>query len=82
MKGNDEHLTFKIGVENLLSIDQNIDVPSFYKQRTKTDNYGAESILRELDKTKLCDFICDSLDLEKQKLVLKKIENEIDRLFK
>ena len=46
MKGNDEHLTFKIGVENLLSIDQNIDVPSFYKQRTKTDNYGAQSILK------------------------------------
>lgn len=81
MKVNDENLTFKIGVENLLTIDQNIDAPSFYKQRIKTDDYGAESILRELDKTKLCTFICDSLDLEKQKLVLKKIENEIDRLL-
>lgn len=81
MKVNDENLTFKIGVENLLTIDQNIDLSSFYKQRTKTDDYGAESILRELDKTKLCTFICDSLDLEKQKLVLKKIENEIDRLL-
>jgi predicted ATPase len=81
MKVNNENLTFKIGVENLLTIDQNIDVQSFYKQRTKTDDYGAESIIRELDKTKLCSFICDSLDLEKQKLVLKKIENEIDRLL-
>jgi predicted ATPase len=81
MKVNDENLTFKIGVENLLTIDQNIDVSSFYKQRTKTDDYSAESILRELDKTKLCTFICDSLDLEMQKLVLKKIENEIYRLL-
>lgn len=81
MKTNEENLTFKIGVENLLSIDQNIDVQAFYKQRIKTDDYGAESILRELDKTKLCTFICDILDLEKQKLVLKKIENEIDRLL-
>lgn len=81
MKVNNENLTFKIGVENLITIDQNIDVPTFYKQRTKTDDYGAESIIRELDKTKLCTFICDSLDLEKQKVALKKIENEIDRLL-
>lgn len=81
MKINNENLTFKIGVENLITIDQNIDVPTFYKQRIKTDDYGAESIIRELDKTKLCTFICDSLDLEKQKVALKKIENEIDRLL-
>ena len=81
MNRNDENSIFKIGVENLLTVDPNFDLPSFYKQRTKTDDYGAESILRELDKTKLCSFICDSLDLEKQKLALKKLENEIDRLL-
>lgn len=81
MKVNNENLTFKIGVENLLSIDSNIDIPSFYKQRNKKDDYGAESIIRELDKKKLCVFICDSLDLEKQKLTLKKIESEIDKLL-
>lgn len=81
MNRNDENSIFKIGVENLLTVDPNFDFPSFYKQRTKTDDYGAESILRELDKTKLCSFICDSLDLEKQKLALKKLENEIDRLL-
>src|SRR5690606_8537719 len=81
MNRNDENSIFKIGVENLLTVDPNFDLPSFYKQRTKTDDYGAESILRELDKTKLCSFICDSLDLEKQKLALKKLENEIDLLL-
>lgn len=81
MKVNNENLTFKIGVENLITIDQNIDVPTFYKQRTKVDDYGAESIIRELDKTKLCTFICDTLDIEKQKVALKKIGNEIDRLL-
>jgi ABC-type cobalamin/Fe3+-siderophores transport system ATPase subunit len=81
MKVNNENVTFKIGVENLITIDQNIDVPTFYKQRAKTDDYGAESIIRELNKTKLCTFICDSLDLEKQKVALKKVEYEIDRLF-
>lgn len=81
MKVNSQNSTFKIGVENLLTIDHNIDVPSFYKQRTKTDDYGAESVLRELDKNKLCTFICDSLDVEKQTLILKKLESEIDRLL-
>ena len=82
MKFNDKNLTFKIGVENLLTIDQHIDIPSFYKQKIKKDGYGAESILRELDKTKLCSFICEVLDLEKQKLILKELENEIDKLLK
>jgi predicted ATPase len=81
MNLNSENLIFKIGVENLITIDQNIDVTSFYKQRKKTDDYGAESILRELDKTKMCAFICDNLDLERQKLALKKLENEIDKLL-
>jgi len=81
MAVNNENTTFKIGVENLLTIDQNIDVSNFYKQKTKIDDYGAESIIRELDKTKLCNFICENLDLEKQKVALKKIENEIDRLI-
>jgi len=81
MSVNLENSIFKIGVENLLVIDNSIDISSFYKQRTKIDDYGAESILRELDKTKLCTFICDSLDIEKQKIILKKVEEEINRLL-
>lgn len=81
MKINSENLTFKIGVENLLTLDHNIDVKSFYKQRVKIDDYGAKSILEELDKKGLCSFICESLDLEKQKIILKKLEDEIDRIL-
>ncbi|OYU79356.1 MAG: hypothetical protein CFE23_14400 [Flavobacterium sp. BFFFF1] len=81
MSVNSENTVFKIGVENLFTIDENIDIPSFYKQRTKIDDYGAESIIRELDKTKLCDFVCEFLDTEKQKLILKKLEIEIERLL-
>ncbi len=78
---NDENVTFKIGVENLLTIDESIDVSTFYKQRIKIDNYGAESILRELDKTKLCTFICETLNVHQQKVILAKLKNEIDRLI-
>ena len=80
MKLNSENLTFKIDVENLLTINQNINIPDFYKEKIKKDNYGAESIIRELDKTKLCAFICDDLELEQQKLILKNLEYEIDKM--
>lgn len=80
METNPKNLIFKIGVENLLNIDHNIDISTFYKQKIKVDDYGAESILRELDKTKLCNFICDSLDVDIQKIVLENIERQIDKL--
>ncbi|MES2381286.1 MAG: AAA family ATPase [Bacteroidota bacterium] len=80
MEVNNENLVFKIGVENLLTINQSINVPSFYTERTKKNDYGAESILRDLDKKALCTFICDTLDIENQKIVLIKLEKEIDRL--
>ncbi|WP_026728416.1 AAA family ATPase [Flavobacterium denitrificans] len=82
MNVNDDNKIFKIGVENLLVINEDFDFKAFYKERIKTDNYGAESVLRELDKTKLCSFICDELNPEKQKEVLFKIKNEITRILK
>lgn len=81
MKINEHNLTFKVGVENLLTLIPEIDVSKFYKERIKKDSYGAESILRELDKTKLCDFICTELEIEKQKKVLINLYSEIDRLL-
>jgi predicted ATPase len=78
---NNENLLFSIGVENLLTMIEEINVPDFYKERRKIDGYGAESINRDLDKTKLCGFICDIIDFENQKIVLSKINHEIDRLI-
>lgn len=80
MSTNPNNLIFKIGVENLLNIIPEINVSDFYKERTKTDNYGAVSTLRELDKIKLCNFICDNLSVEQQKNVLEKINSEIKKL--
>jgi hypothetical protein len=81
MNTNDENVVFKIGVENLLTINQEINVPDFYKENIRINGYGAESITRDLHKTKLCSFICDTLDIENQKIVLNKINAEIDRLL-
>ena len=82
MKINDKNSIFKIGVENLLTLTEDINVSDFYKERTKTDDYGAESIIRELNKTKLCSFICDTLNTEKQKEILINLKKEIDRISK
>jgi hypothetical protein len=82
METNNENLIYRIGVENLLTITSDINIQNFYKERIKTDSYGAESIIRELDKTKLCNFICDSLDAEKQKIILVKLDIDIERLLK
>ena len=81
MNTNGENVIYKKGVENLLTMIQEVNVSDFYKENTRTDGYGAKSIIRELHKTNLCGFICDTLDVENQKIVLNKINDEIDRIL-
>lgn len=74
------HTTFKKGIESLLNTDSLIEIDNFYHNRPKVDDYGAKSIISALDKTKLCNFICDELTLESQKQVLNNIDKEIEAL--
>jgi hypothetical protein len=62
--------TFKIGVENLLVLPKELDKGQFYSERTKIDEYGGKSTIQTLDKTKLCDWVCDQNDVEAQKKML------------
>jgi predicted ATPase len=78
MRKNNENTTYKIGVENLLKID--FDVQRFYKENIQTDNYGAKSTICKLDKTALCNYICNDLDKKTQKEILKNVINEIKRI--
>jgi predicted ATPase len=80
MNINKDNTVFKIGVENLLQLTSEFNFKNFYKEKTKVDDYGAESIIRELNKTQLCDYICNELDIEAQKKVFQNIKKEIDRL--
>lgn len=77
---NETNNLFKIGVENLLTIPTTFDTTKFYKQKTEIDNYGAESTIKKLDKTQLCSSICDNLTKEMQAQILKKLNDEIERL--
>ncbi len=81
MVTNEQNTNFKIGVENLLTLSGDFDINSFYKQKVKKDDYGAESIIKELDKQKLCSTICDQLPMQKQLELLTKVSSEIDRLY-
>ncbi|MCW7480270.1 AAA family ATPase [Leptospira kanakyensis] len=77
---NSQNNHFKIGVENLLTLSTDFNYNLFYKQKTKKDNYGAESIFKELDKQKLCLSICEQTTVELQKIILTKVNSEIERL--
>ncbi|PKA82789.1 putative ATP-binding protein involved in virulence [Ulvibacter sp. MAR_2010_11] len=80
MPKNEHNNLYLIGIENLLVLPDDFDKELFYKVKTRTDKYGAESLIRELDKSKLCNYICDDLDIEKQKEILIKLNVEIEKL--
>tara|TARA_R110002049_G_C9112601_1_gene557838 strand:+ start:62 stop:1738 length:1677 start_codon:yes stop_codon:yes gene_type:complete len=79
---NQHNNLYLIGIENLLTLPQDFDKNEFYKEKTKTDKYGAESLIRELDKSKLCNYICNDLDIDKQKEFLIELKFEIEKLKK
>jgi len=81
MNLNIENIIYKRGIENLLTLIPEIDICKYYKEKSKKDEYSAESKYVTLDKKKLCKFICEELDSENQKIVLKKIDDEIIRLL-
>ena len=72
----------KLAVENLLVINESFKKDDFYKEKVRVDKYGAESIIRELDKKKLCKFICDDISKIEQKAILINLKKEIDMLIK
>lgn len=79
MPRNTNNEIFKIGIENLLELPPEFDRDTFYSQKTKVDDYGAESIIRTLDKTKLVNWICDDCNKEQQ---IKILENLKELLIK
>lgn len=71
---------YRIGIENLLVLPENFDYESFYSISEKSDDYGAVSIHRSLNKTKLCDTICNYSN-DKLMAVLDNLKSEIDKII-
>lgn len=81
MTKNDKAAVYMIGVENLLELPADFEYDKFYKNTTKTNNYGAVSKIVDLDKTALASYI---LGLPNAQLasVLKNVKVEIDSILK
>lgn len=80
MQNNPENTLYKIGVENLLTLPDGFDSSLFYSESIKVDEYGAESRIRTLDKTRLCTHICSFND-DELRTIFDNIKKEIDRIL-
>jgi len=49
----------KKGIENLLNLPETLDISDYYDVRDKTDEYGATSTIKSLNKNKLCDYLIE-----------------------
>lgn len=81
MTMNKNNLTFTKGIENLLILIEKLELSIFYNEKTIKDGYSNETTTKKLDKMKLCDFICNSMDIEDQKIIFGNIAKEIDMLI-
>ena len=79
---NTENTQYRKGVENLLTLNSDIDPELYVNTKEKDDGYGSISTLKSLNKKKLCSFICGTLPEEKQKIILLRIHVEIEKLLK
>jgi len=77
---NTANTLYKKGSENLLVLASDFDPQLYYSTITKQDEYGAESTIRNLDKTKLCDHLC-GLEENALKPILINFKTEIDKII-
>lgn len=80
MVRNNSNILYKKGSENLLVLPSDFDSQLYYSTITKQDEYGAESTIRNLDKTKLCDYLC-GLPEDELKPIFANFKNEIDNII-
>lgn len=69
----------KRGIENALELGS-IDVNEFRSTHQEIDDYGCINVIQELDKMRMCDYIC-GLDKAQQRIVLANLKIVIDKIF-
>lgn len=80
MTKNAQATSYKIGVENLLTLPVDFPYQKYYKSSTKKDEYGASSTIETLDKTTLASYIV-SLPNEQLVNVLQNLKTEIETIL-
>lgn len=81
MTNNSKASIYKIGVENLLVLPVDFNYQNFYKTSTRMDNYGAESIITDLNKSALADFIVKQPYAQLSN-ILENVKVEIEKVIK
>lgn len=81
MAERDDKAVFKKGVENLLILPEDFDYSIFRSKWTKIDDYGNTKTIESLNKTELCNYICDELSEGEQKVILDFVKREIEKLL-
>lgn len=80
LHGN-KNKVYKIGIENALNLPCNFDYSKYEKTIEKEDDYGMKSIYKELNKTKLCEDICNSDNVKEYLIGFKNIIKDIKDLM-
>lgn len=80
MKINNGNTLYKKGIENQLQLPDGFDSAPYYTENEKVDDNSAVSIMRSLNKTKLCKAIC-SMSIEEQKKIFQNIKECIETLI-
>lgn len=79
LKQYDNKQSIMVGIENALILDS-IDMKEFYMEHQSVDEKGAKHINEELEKTKLCDYIC-SLNIEERKAIFLNLKTELENII-
>jgi len=75
------HEIFRNGIENTLVIAPELDLGQFYDTRESNDNYGGKKMFTELNKRRLCDFICGSQE-DTRRAFLVNLEELLRRILR
>ena len=70
MPSRNNSLGIKAGIENLVDFPDTFDLTPFITETETYDSYSIPSIQRRLDKTKLCDYICEKISENERRLML------------
>lgn len=79
MQKYENHKDMDKGMENALVLDY-LDCEQFYDKHEVKKDYGGKAIISELDKMKMCNYICN-LDADLQKKIFVNLKTTIDRII-
>lgn len=79
MPFNDKDTKMNKGIENALELEE-MKSDDFYEEHIVKKDYGNTYISKELDKMKLCNYIC-GLDIELQKRILMNLKPIIEKII-